>query len=146
MKNRINIGTASIVLIFIILCLSVFALLSLSDAKSALLFARRRADSVTAYYQADRTGQSFIRDLKAATGTSKNTEQALEQASASLPEGAAAATEDSGLIVCEIPMNAGQALRMELQPEAWSVLSYYVYNQETYAIDDRIPVWVENEN
>ena len=31
MKNRINIGTASIILIFIILCLAVFSLLSLSD-------------------------------------------------------------------------------------------------------------------
>ena len=53
MKNRINIGTASIILIFIILCLAVFSLLSLSDGNSALVLARRRADSVTAYYQAD---------------------------------------------------------------------------------------------
>ena len=47
MKNRINIGTASIILIFIILCLAVFSLLSLSDGNSALVLARRRADSVT---------------------------------------------------------------------------------------------------
>lgn len=51
MKNRINIGTASIILIFIILCLAVFSLLSLSDGNSALVLARRRADSVTAYYR-----------------------------------------------------------------------------------------------
>ena len=61
MKNRINIGTASIILIFIILCLAVFSLLSLSDGNSALVLARRRADSVTAYYQADAMGQEFIR-------------------------------------------------------------------------------------
>ena len=35
--SRINIGTASIVLILIILCLSVFSLLSLSDARPSLL-------------------------------------------------------------------------------------------------------------
>ena len=40
--GRINIGTASIVLILLILCLAVFSLLSLSDAQESLSFARRR--------------------------------------------------------------------------------------------------------
>mgnify|MGYP000013610873 CR=1 FL=1 len=40
--GRINIGTASIVLILLILCLAVFSLLSLSDAQASLSFARRR--------------------------------------------------------------------------------------------------------
>ena len=40
--SRINIGTASIVLILLILCLAVFSLLSLSDAQASLSFARNR--------------------------------------------------------------------------------------------------------
>ena len=53
MKNRITIGISSIVLIFMILCLAVFSLLSLSDAKSALTFAQKRAETVQIYYEAD---------------------------------------------------------------------------------------------
>ena len=66
MRNRVNIGTASIVLIFIILCLSVFSLLSLSDGKSALTFAQRKADSVTAYYEADSAGQALCIEIDTA--------------------------------------------------------------------------------
>ncbi|MBR6615354.1 MAG: hypothetical protein IKK95_05225 [Lachnospiraceae bacterium] len=60
MKNRITIGIPSIVLIFMILCLAVFSLLSLSDAKSALTFAQKRADTVQMYYETDVYAQTFI--------------------------------------------------------------------------------------
>ena len=60
MKNRVTIGISSIVLIFLILCLSVFCLLSISDARSARSFAERHAASVQMYYEADAAGQAFI--------------------------------------------------------------------------------------
>lgn len=62
--SRINIGTASIVLILIILCLSVFSLLSLSDARSSLSFAERRAQSVQAFYSADAQVQRWLSDIQ----------------------------------------------------------------------------------
>ncbi len=70
MKNRISIGISSIVLIFLILCLAVFSLLSLSDAKTALSFSERHTDAVRIYYEADAQAQTFIRDYrKALTGS-----------------------------------------------------------------------------
>lgn len=143
MKNKINIGTASIILIFIILCLSVFALLGLSDAKTAQVFARRHADSVDVYYRTDTGGQYFV---KAATETIKNGESAgtaAESGKAALPEGLSAATSvnEQGNLVCELSMSSGQSLRIELDGKDASVLSYYVYNSEDYAIDNRLPVW-----
>ena len=41
----------------------------------------------------------------------------------------------------EIPMAAGQALHMEINPASSAVCAYYVYNKEDYAIDNRLPVW-----
>ena len=66
MKNRISIGISSIVLIFLILCLAVFSLLSLSDAKTALSFSERHTDAVRIYYEADAQAQTFIRDYRKA--------------------------------------------------------------------------------
>lgn len=66
MKNRISIGISSIVLIFLILCLAVFSLLSLSDAKTALSFSERHTDAVRTYYAADAQAQTFIRDYRKA--------------------------------------------------------------------------------
>ena len=62
--GRINIGTASIVLILLILCLAVFSLLSLSDAQASLSFARRRAESVQAFYQADAKAQAWADSIR----------------------------------------------------------------------------------
>lgn len=145
MKNRVNIGTASIILIFIILCLSVFSLLSLSDGNSALVLARRRADSVTAYYQTDSAGQEFIQAAVTALDADKSAEEALSEAAGTLPDGADTGVGEDGRIYCEIPMNAGQALRIELDSTNKTVLACYVYNRENYAIDDSLPVWIAPE-
>ncbi|MEF9940339.1 MAG: hypothetical protein RR768_09520 [Clostridium sp.] len=141
MKNKINIGTASIILIFIILCLSVFALLSLSDARSAEIFAKRRADSVSAYYQIDASAQHFIRAASEAIKGGQSISQTIEICQSTLPEGASAFADDQSNLVCELPMSAGQSLRVELDQTDASVRSYYVYNSENYAIDNRLPVW-----
>ena len=141
MRNRVNIGTASIVLIFIILCLSVFSLLSLSDGKSALTFAQRKADSVTAYYEADSAGQAFLHRFFAAVSDGSSEEDALNQAAAGLPDGSETGFRTSGTPYCEIPMTAGQALCIEIDPAASAPAAYYVYNKEDYLIDDSLPVW-----
>lgn len=154
MKNRISIGTASIILIFIILCLAVFSLLGLSDGKSAEIFAKRYADSVNAYYQADSLGQIFIRDVRNGILDGQTLEDAGDLALAELPAGSTAEIVEAGMggdggaeyLVCEIPMNAGQALHIELKDNADFIAAYYVYNKEDYAIDNRVPVWTGTED
>lgn len=144
MNHKINIGTASIVLIFIILCLSVFSLLSLSDAKSAEVFAGRRAASVQAYYETDMKGQALIRTASALLLDGRDAKAAAAGLGDSLPEGAVTSVSDTGNFICDIPMDAGQSLHIELDKTDASVLSYYVYISEDYAIDNRMPVWNGN--
>ena len=123
MKNRITIGISSIVLIFMILCLAVFSLLSLSDAKSALTFAQKRAETVQIYYEADIEAQKFIRDYRALDSEQKQPEAA---------------------VVYELPMRSGQTLHLELSADGSDILSYYVYNNTDYVIDSDLPVWGGN--
>ena len=120
MKNRITIGISSIVLIFMILCLAVFSLLSLSDAKSALTFAQKRAETVQIYYEADIEAQKFIRDYRSLDAEQKQSETT---------------------IVYELPMRSGQTLHLELSADGSDILSYYVYNNTDYVIDSDLPVW-----
>lgn len=145
MKSKINIGTASIILIFIILCLSVFALLGLSDARSAQVFARRRADSVSAFYQTDALGQVYIKNTAAALKSGLTGSAAAAQALSVLPEGSLSFEDEQGHLICEIPMSAGQSLHIELDEREVTVLSYYVYNSEDYTIDNSLPVWTGNQ-
>ena len=120
MKNRMTIGISSIVLIFMILCLAVFSLLSLSDAKSALTFAQKRAETVQIYYESDIEAQKFIRDYRSLDAEQKQSETT---------------------IVYELPMRSGQTLHLELSADGSNILSYYVYNNTDYVIDSDLPVW-----
>ena len=60
MRKQANIGTTSLILIFVILCLSTFGLLSLSSAKGDLSLAEKNAKAVQTYYEADAAGETFV--------------------------------------------------------------------------------------
>lgn len=145
MKNRITIGISSIVLIFLILCLSVFCLLGLSDAKSALSFAERRAASVQMYYDSDAVGQTLIRDFRNLYAETGDTVVCLDQLSSSLPQGSQFLLSESGTVIGELPMESGQTLHMELSDDGKQVFAYYVYNSSEYVIDSQLPVWEGND-
>ena len=51
MKTRMNVGISSLILIFIVLCLVTFGLLSMSSARNDLTMAERNGDSVKKYYR-----------------------------------------------------------------------------------------------
>ena len=141
MKNRISIGISSIVLIFLILCLAVFSLLSLSDAKTALSFSERHTDAVRIYYAADAQAQTFIRDYRKALTSDTDEAAAAQTAARALPEGNAVSVSEDGVIHCDVPLANGQTLRMELDASGSELLSYYVFNSTEYVIDTRMPVF-----
>ena len=45
-RNKVNIGVSSLILIFIVLCMATFGLLSLSSAQGDLMLASRNAEAV----------------------------------------------------------------------------------------------------
>ena len=144
MKNRITIGISSIVLIFMILCLAVFSLLSLTDAKSALTFAQKRADTVQMYYESDISAQTFIRDYRNLCDENVQPSDSLSKLYPSLPTGSQVTTDNEAQVVCELPIRSGQTLQLELEADGSRILAYYVYNNTDYVIDSDLPVWSGN--
>ena len=63
-KHKINIGLTSLILIFIILCLATFSLLSLSSARGDQSLAARSARAVTEYYRADAEGEKWLKQAE----------------------------------------------------------------------------------
>lgn len=144
MKNRITIGISSIVLIFLVLCLSVFSLLSLSDAKAAMTYAKKYADSVQIYYEADAVGQTFIRDYRNLYQESQDVSANLTLLAGTLPAGSWDSFNGDNTVTCEIPAKSGQTLHMEMDAAGQTILSYYIYNSSEYVIDTQLPVWTGN--
>lgn len=149
MKTKMNIGISSLILIFIVLCLVTFGLLSLSSAKTDLALAERNGNAVKEYYRADKEAERFI-----AMADGKLKELEKNGKGKTIPEDRLQAVfkefyHNKQKSVCtDIPMERGQALHVELDMKSderrrssCRIRSFYVYNQEDYEIDTSMPVW-----
>ena len=136
LKRKANIGSSSLILIFIVLCLVTFSVLSLGNAKREDALSQRSADSVQEYYRADAEGEKFL--------------QLADQALLKGEKGTLAPylQSDTGNYCTGVAMSAGQALRVELaldwEKKTYEIQSWKVYHQEDYEIDQSVPVWSGN--
>ena len=112
-KKKANIGSSSLILIFIVLCLATFGLLSLGNARGDELLSVRNAAAVKEYYRADGLGEEFLRqvDQSLQKADAGSVETVKEQV---LAEFGDYYREDRKSFLTDIPMDAGQALRVEL--------------------------------
>lgn len=135
-RRNANIGSSSLILVFIVLCLVTFSVLSLGNAKREDALSRRNADSVKEYYRADTEGEAFLQmaDQALRRGDKDSLAPYLQS--------------DTGTYCTDISMEAGQALRVELsldwEKQSYQVLSWKVYHWEDYEIDRSVPVWSGN--
>ena len=145
MKSGANIGSASLILIFIVLCLGTFGLLSLTSANNDLELAKRNAAAVSGYYRADGEGEAFRVKVDQAAAEALELEEKDRAAYLKEALGEAYRSEED-LAETEIAMESGQALSIKLKilwdgPERTRVCQWTVYNREEYEIDQDMPVW-----
>lgn len=143
-RNKVNIGLSSLILIFIVLCLSTFGLLSLSSARGDLELAERGAQAAQEFYEADSKGQQWLAETDRML--QKMQGQSLEEKSAALAAQPGNGYDgQNGLVFTEIPMERGQSLHIDLElkegDERYEIRSWYVYDSGEYEIDDTVKVW-----
>ena len=152
-------GSASVILIFIVLCLGTFGLLALSSARNDLDLAERNEAAVAEYYRADGEGEAFRMKVEDALQEARSAGEASGDLGMSGESGASdeadilserlgdAYSPEDGTAWTEIPMENGQALSVVLglprEREAGStkVLQWKVVNVVDYEIDQDMPVW-----
>lgn len=144
--GRINIGTSSLILIFIILCLTVFGLLSLSSAGSDWRLAQKNAESVRGYYEADSQAVEFVAMVEEALSRSSQAAGDEEYRQLVKEELGSFYQEETGVVRTDIKMLYGQMLRIELEIDrkeeaGYRILAWNVYHSVDYEIDQSIPVW-----
>lgn len=117
------IGGSSLLVIFAVLCLTVFALLSLSTALAEKRLADASAQAVTAYYEADLEAERIFARLRAG-----DTVEAVQT--------------DGSLYRYSCPISENQILKVELQKEAdrWTVCRWQV-EAHSEPISETLPVW-----
>lgn len=119
-------GAVSLVMIFCVLCLAVFAVLTLSTAKREDTLSARAAERAAAYYAADADAVAWVAEMTAATALAGR-----------VPDGA--------VIENSFPVGDDQTLEVEMRYE-WNTGVYRILRWQTvysgdWEINDTIEVW-----
>jgi hypothetical protein len=130
-----NVGSASLVMVFTVLCLTIFAVLSVVTARNEWNLAKKSADAVTAYYAADSRAAEILAAVRA------DYDGAFRG-----PDGAAAAVETIDGREClsyRVPVDARQELCVLLYAEngAVRVAHWAVEASGTWTPAESVDVW-----
>ena len=118
------VGGSSLLVIFAVLCLTVFALLGLSTVQAGGRLSRARAEAVAEYYQADCNAEEIFARLRRG-------------------EVPAGVTQRDGVYCYSCPISETQQLRVELSKrgEEWTVLRWQAESTALWESDDTLHVW-----
>ena len=135
-KKNIGTGSASVVLIFTVLCLTVFTLISYTAAGNDMDLATAEAKLVKGYYEADTLAERILTELLAA----KTVPKAVY--------GVAIATEwDEALasqtaeFSCAISQRKELYVKIAFRENAYDILAWRMRDVGDWPLDTSLPVW-----
>ncbi|MPM23691.1 hypothetical protein SDC9_70165 [bioreactor metagenome] len=117
-SSPLGVGIITIFIILVILCLTTFAVLTLSSARADLRLSHINADTVTAYYEADARAAGFYADFK--SGSESELEKTLPITDTQSLYLHLARREDGGVAIL-----------------AWQVIA----SNDELTLDDALGVW-----
>lgn len=123
------VGGSSLLVIFAVLCLTIFALLGLSTVQAGERLSQASADAVSAYYRADTQAEEILARLR--TGE--------------IPDGI---TRSGDIYSYSCPISDTQTLVVEVQltQDSYSILRWQALYTGEWVPDDTIPVWGTHTN
>jgi hypothetical protein len=123
--NKTTVGASSLLVIFAVLSLTVFALLSVSTVQADQGLADRAAAAVLGYYEADCQAEEILAQLRAGD----------------LPAGV---TEENGVYSyeCEISDTQCLAVQVKVEDSDYTILRWQTVQATEWQADDSLSVWM----
>ena len=118
------VGGSSLLVVFAVLCLTVFALLGFSTVQADQRLSDASIGAVSDYYDADSRAEAILAELR----------------SGNVPEGVA---EDGGIYSYVCPVSDTQELQVEVrvEGETWEILRWQTVSTVEWREDEPISVW-----
>lgn len=148
--SGINVGLSSIVMVFAILCLTIFAVLSMVTAESEKKLVEKSAASVENYYAADSACETILGEIYESWKDCSSLEDLKAKLSGNdkMPKDLYMAIENGRLYISYSQgVDENQSLQVglaadteELQIKAWQLVRTGEWN-----IDEHIHVWGDNK-
>lgn len=118
------VGVSSLLVIFAVLCLTVFALLSVSTVRADARLQQQAAAAVTGWYEADCAAEEILARLR----------------SGEIPEGV---SESNGVYTYACPVSGTQTLAVAVKVEGsdYEILRWQAVSTVDWQAGDQLPVW-----
>ncbi len=123
-RQQPTVGGSSLVVMFAVLCLTVFALLGLSTVRADQHLSDATAASVETYYKAELQAETVLAELRAGT----------------LPDGV---TQDGDIYTYTCPISDALHLQVSVHitDSHWEILSWRTETAIEWNEDDSLSVW-----
>ena len=118
------VGLSSLLVIFAVLCLTVFTLLSISTVSAHKRLAQSSRQTIIGYYQADSQAEEILARLR----------------SGEVPQGVTR-EGDQYTYSCPISDTQTLAVRVEVAGENYQILRWQAISTEDWEAEDKLPVW-----
>lgn len=118
------VGLSSLLVIFAVLCLTVFTLLSVSTVSAHKRLAQSSRQTIIGYYQADSQAEEILARLR----------------SGEVPQGVTR-EGDQYTYSCPISDTQTLAVRVEVAGENYQILRWQAISTEDWEAEDKLPVW-----
>lgn len=137
-EYRVGIGASSILMIFVVLCLTTLGVLSYASARADLALTERRAERVMAYYEAAAGAQRQLTQIDAALRACEGDFTAFDAATEGL-----GLERDGDEIAFQMEMGGDQRLEIAIKVDfsafpMYDMLYHRVVNMEEWVIDDTL--------
>lgn len=124
-RAPLPVGGSSLLTIFAVLCLTVFAVLSLATVQANGRLGDRSADAVLEYYTADCRAEELLARLRAGER----------------PEGVTRKEDGSYAYACPISDSLTLAVEVTVEGSAYTILRWQAVSTADWQADDSLTVW-----
>jgi hypothetical protein len=137
MKNGgIGIGSASLILVFAVLCLTVFSLITFVVARSNKALSDAEAKLVTGYYEADAIAENIVADIIQADIAPDNIRGIEITYGLDFESGA-----ETAYFICPVSEQKELYVNLVIYEDSYNILSWRMFDIGKWVIDDSLNVW-----
>lgn len=151
-RTVMNTGTVSLIMIFAVLALVTFALLSCSSASAQWRLAQKMADRTSVYYEAERQAAQILEQLdvwqEQLAGQGKTaSKQELELWIQKLPDQPGEIVWQEDMICWRVPTGEKQWLEIQLQPSqqegkaGWKLICWKLTEEQADREQQKLPLY-----
>lgn len=136
-RSSFGVGLSSMLMIFVMLCLTTFAVLSLTTARADSRLSDRAAAAAEDYYQAQCQAEEWLAEVDAISG------RIFTASAEQLPDGTTGWDSASGSLSAAFPAGDGRELCLTVQISVdgtWALLSEMLVSTATWE-EETIDVW-----